>query len=485
MGQFRGFCLSVAIVGVVAVALSACSTEEPAATAVPQEPPTATVASIAPPPPPTPTHTPQPTATPLASPTPTSTLPPTYTPRPPSPTPTATLAPTYTPLPTYTPRPTHAPRPTWTPGPTATPSAKQMAQAAIAALPWVADSVDSSERSAHDALSRLAGRNPEETLLISNMPFLESIEPADATAVQSLYRLARWADDGDFERIMGHKNIADGIDDEEAKVVAVIYGVNRYRPDSVDFLLRGTGVYLEERTIELAHSGETQLTIIRIRNQTTSSMDLLEHSVRTIEEFMAAPLPTNYVALIYEDATRSGTGGGNNFGTHMTMALRYDVDGGGRNARYNSHTIPHEVAHYYWTGNVRWINEGVAEILGSISQSERIGAPIGITNRPCASARTIRELDALEAEPGSNASRCFYSLGEALLLDLYQQIGDDSFRQGLRNLYRQTLADDPADSCRGTKLGICHLEAAFKDGVSPEVAAKVDEIVGKWYYGNN
>ena len=484
MGQFRGFCLSVVIVSVMAVALSACSTEEPAATAVPQEPPTATVASIATAPPPTPTYTPEPTATPLASPPPTSTLPPTYTPRPPSPTPTAILAPTYTPLPTYTPRPTHPPRPTRTPGPTATPSAKQMAQAAIAALPWVADSVDSSERTAHDALSRLAGRNPEETLLISNMPFLESIEPADAAAVQSLYRLARWADDGDFERIMGHKNIADGIDDEEAKVVAVIYGVNRYRPDSVDFLLRGTGVYLEERTIELAHSGETQLTIIRIRNQTTSSMDLLEHSVRTIEEFMAAPLPTNYVALIYEDATRSGTGGGNNFGTHMTMALLYDVDSG-RYADSNAYIIGHEVAHYYWRSNENWLDEGLAVLFGYISDNVRTGSDEEVPYRPCVSAKTIQRLEELEAKQGSKAFRCNYALGAALMSDLYGGLGEEAFRQGLRNLYQKSLANDLADDCRGTKLGICHLQAAFKGGVSPNVAAKVDEIVGKWYCGNN
>ena len=88
---------------------------------------------------------------------------------------------------------------------------------------------------------------------------------------------------------MAHRKIADGIDDDEAKIFAVVYGTNKYRPESVDFLLRGAGVYLEERVIELPQSGEVLLAIIRIRDKTTPNMDYLEHSVRTIEAFMGNP----------------------------------------------------------------------------------------------------------------------------------------------------------------------------------------------------
>ena len=156
---------------------------------------------------------------------------------------------------------------------------------------------------------------------------------------------------------MSHPKLSDGITDEEAKIVALLYGTHKNRPESVDFLLRGTGVYLEERLINLPSSGEVLLTIIRIRDQITPSMDFLEHSVRTIDEFMGEPLPTNYIALLYDDAVLPGAGG-TNFGTHMTMSLLYDVENGAW-WDYTPHTVAHEVAHYYWGGsNQDWIDEG-------------------------------------------------------------------------------------------------------------------------------
>ena len=278
---------------------------------------------------------------------------------------------------------------------------------------------------------------------------------------------------------MSHPTISDGITDEEAKIVVLLGGTYTYSPESVDFLLRGTGVYLEERGIELPHSGETLLAIIRIRDQVTPSMDFLEHSVRTIEEFMGEPLPTNYIAWYFDDSI-SATAGGSNFGTHITSKLYYDVENGPRWYRAPFHNA-HEVAHYYWRGNQRWINEGAADLLGSISENARVETPTEPTRNPCASAKTISQLEGLDAERGSNAAKCYYSLGEALFLDLYHNLGEETFRQGFRNLYLKSLRDDDADDCEGTDLGICHLEAAFKAGVSDEVAAQVDEIVGRWY----
>ena len=143
--------------------------------------------------------------------------------------------------------------------------------------------------------------------------------------------------------------------------------------------------------------------------------------------------------------------------------------------------IAHEVAHYYWTGNQRWVNEGAADLLGSISENARVETPVGSTRNPCASAKTISQLEDLDAEKGSNAGKCYYSLGERFFLDLYDTLGEETFRQGFRNLYLKSLRDDATDDCEGTDLGICHLVAAFKADVSDEVATTVDEIVGRWY----
>ena len=530
----------------------------PAATASPTDTPTPPPTATAAPPAPTPTFTPAPTDTPLP---PTDTPAPTFTPRP-RPTVTPEPTPTATPRPTYTPRPTSTPKP---PSPIAglengawLERNRRARHNEISALPWIADGVDYSERTAAEMLIACARWYPttfnallhkswlkddvtdaetvaveslrwlsfygpelptailqkswaadgvsrdeaavikylywmvwtendaarskiiETAIEVLDMPFLESVELADAPAVRSLARLGR-AGESDFLSIMAHPTISDGITDEEAKIVALLGGTYSYRPESADVLLRGAGVYLEERVVGLPLSGEVLLAIIRIRDQITPSMDYLKHSVRTIEEFMGEPLPTNYIALFFDDAVFPGSGG-TNFSTHMAMQLLYDVEDGYW-WDYTPHTIAHEVAHYYWGGsNQDWVDEGAAELLGSISEYARIAAPVAATNNPCASVETIAELEALNPEDlGIKGFNCNYFLGEAIFLDLYHTLGEDAFRQGFRNLYLKSQVDDADDDCEGTDLGICHLVAAFKAVAIEGEAARVDEVVARWY----
>ena len=317
------------------------------------------------------------------------------------------------------------------------------------------------------------------SISILGMPFLESVDPPDAQAVRSLQRL-EYKGSARFLEIVSHPQIADGITDEDAKIVALLYGTSTYRPESVEVLLRGTGVFLEERVIDLPLSGEVLLTIIRIRDQVTPSMDFLDQSVRTIEEFMGVPLPIRYIAYYFDDAVRA-TAGGQNFGTHIASKLHYDVENGWSWHRTPFH-IAHEVSHYYWRGgSEKWLKEGAADFLGSVSENARVDKAIETTRNPCASADKILHLEGLDAEYGTNAGKCFYSLGEALYHDLYDALGHETFRQGFRTLYLKSLAEDYSDDCEGTDLGICHLVAAFKADVTEAQAAMVDEIVARWY----
>ena len=291
----------------------------------------------------------------------------------------------------------------------------------------------------------------ETALRILDMPFLDSVTSADALTVRSLERIG---DEGatEFLEVMSHPTISDGITDEEAKMVALLGGTYAYRPETGDALLRGTGVYWEERAVTLPISGEVSLAVVRIRDQSTASMDYLEHSVRTIEEFMGVSLPTDYIALLYDDAVFPGSGG-TNFGTHMAMQLLYDVE----NSvwwNYTPFVIGHEVAHYYWRGNRDWIDEGSAEILGSISEYARDETPIDVTNNPCASVKTIGELEAMDPDAlGTHGFNCNYSLGEQIFLDLYNSLGEETFRQGFRFLYLKSQEEDYSDDCEGTGSG--------------------------------
>ena len=358
---------------------------------------------------------------------------------------------------------------------------------AISRMPWFGDGITADEATVVQSLYWLIWADGDlireniidAAIRMLSMPFLETVTSTDALAVMSLQRLER-DDEQTFLDVLADPRLEGGITDEEAKMVALLGGTYSYRPESGDVLLRGAGVRVEERAIRLPLAGETLLAVVRIRDQSTASMDYLEHSVRTIEEFMGVPIPARYIALLYDDAVFPGSGG-TNFGTHMAMQLLFDVENGYW-WDYTPFVIAHEVAHYYWSGNQDWVDEGAAEILGSISEYARDEAPIGVTNNPCAAAKTIGELEAMDPDAlGTRGFNCNYALGEQIFLDLYNNLGEETFRQGFRSLYLKSQAEDYSDDCEGTDLGICHLVAAFKADASAAQAGKVDEIVARWY----
>ena len=147
---------------------------------------------------------------------------------------------------------------------------------------------------------------------ILGMPFLDTVESPDASTVRSLERFED-AGSAEFLELMMHPTISDGIDDEEAKILVVLGETKQYKPQSVPVLLDGTSVFKEERIINLPHSGEVLLAIIRFHDHINPNMDYLEHAVRHHEGFMGEPLPTNYVAWYFVDYTPSGW----NAGTHI------------------------------------------------------------------------------------------------------------------------------------------------------------------------
>ena len=354
--------------------------------------------------------------------------------------------------------------------------------------PWVQDDITADEAAVIRDLYLIARAQDEalepatnaKALQLVDMPFLESVELADAPAMESLRKL-EGNNTARFLEVMSHPVLSDGITDEEAKAVALLWGTNTYKPEYIDDLLTGTGIFVEEKTIQLPLSGEVLLAVFRHRDQVTPSIDYLEHSVTFMEEIMANPLPVNYVALFFTDAIPEDVGG-KFFGTHIGAQPDYDLVGATR-WKHTPFAIAHEVAHYYWRGNKwDWTDEGLAVFLATLSENRRTGFPVEARKRPCSSAATIGELEAMfSEETGTEGSSCNYPLGEAIFLDLYHSLGEDTFSQGLRRLYLKDLHDDPTDGCEGTQLRICHLISAFKTNVSEDVAAKVDEVVSRRY----
>ena len=239
----------------------------------------------------------------------------------------------------------------------------------------------------------------------------------------------------------------------------------------------GIKASLERRDITLPLAGDVALVIIRTKPGAPRSMDLLESSVRGVEEYMGLPLPTKFVGLLYGEAV-PGSAAGTNFGTHVAIRPKYDVDDGSHEAESAGNNIAHEVAHYYWSGNADWVDEGAADLMASVIENAHTGRPVEVTNNPCAHAANIAKLESLAASKGGVEFRCNYSLGERLFVDMLRTLGDERFRQGFRALYLASEIEDDSDDLRGTSVDIEHVREAFRTDDGAESA-----IIARWYDG--
>ena len=258
---------------------------------------------------------------------------------------------------------------------------------ALTAKPWSKDGLSHEEFMLVGDLGIIAYRSETDFLAIIGMPFLETLEPADALAVSSLSRLT-WCDDGKsrfsmecsdngtgyqrvskkFRQAMAYPTISDGISDEEATIVATLFSARLYNPDIFDPLLDPDTVTLEERTINLPHTGETQLTIIRIRPGVERTMDLLERAVRAVEGFMAVPLPVRHIIFLPENTV---AGGASNAWSNLTGIHEwFDTDEHPEVGPL--HVFAHETAHWYWSHswNWHWVAEGAATFFQSLVRTQ-------------------------------------------------------------------------------------------------------------------
>ena len=195
---------------------------------------------------------------------------------------------------------------------------------------------------------------------------------------------------------------------------------------------------------------------------------------------MGVPFRTNHLVWFFDDHRSSG----HHTGVHITSNPKRDDIGYGRGPRHAAH----ESGHYYWSSHEThwigndiqsWMAEGAADFLVIISENARVGRPMVANREPC----RLDNIRDLEEVAESYESGCEYSLGQRLFLDLYHSLGEQTFREGFRNLYLKRLRNAPDDGCDDNGLGICHLRHAFRSVVPPEAAETVDNVISRWYDG--
>ena len=344
---------------------------------------------------------------------------------------------------------------------------------------WLQDGPNSDEVSVVSWLVGMSSRNfahsSEATALqIVDMPFLNTISPADTAVMHSLSNLSFYTDEGHLQAVLSHPTLRGGITDEDAVVVAALRQVVGYRPELLEVLLDPEQTTVEKRVVELPYTGETIVSVIHVTPDATyATMDILEQSLRRQEGFMKIPFPKTYVGLLVADATPAAGGGG------PTGLLTVDPG-----LEENKHIIAHELAHTYWALPSVWITEGGAEFFSAIS------ADVVFSSNLCGIADNLSELDRIDWEraleglpPVARSSGCAYTLGRALFLDLHESLGESASSAGFSRLY-ETMRDQAYDEeCGGIEVGACYMMAAFVTDADAESAAIAEPIIRRHYYG--
>ena len=357
---------------------------------------------------------------------------------------------------------------------------------ALTTKPWFKDGISYEEFMLLGDLGNIAYRSETDALAIIGMPFLETSEPVDALALRALRRLACCGEgvSRKFRQAMDHPTISDGISDEEAKIVATLHDARFFNPDIFDQLLDPDTVTLEDRTINLPHTGETELTIVRIRPGAERTMNLLERAVRTVEGFVETPFPVRHVIYLAENTYHGASN------TWSNISGIHEMDTDEIPPVDTLHVMGHESAHWYWNidWSLHWVEDGLGAFFqsllkrqGNVAPSEPV-VPIWPPHHPpCPIPGYIAELERLQRDAGVKTD-CSDASGERFFQDLWRNLGDSVFRQGLAKLYLISRSGAVIAGCEDVRqVGMCEVEAAFKAAAPAEAEATVDRVIGRWY----
>ena len=404
-----------------------------------------------------PTSAPQPTATPR----PVVALPPTSAPRPTAtPRPAAALPPTSTPRPTATPRPAAGRKPTSLAAMHNTNNAQWVAQRhpglhrAMMQLPWVADGLDDGEKEAIDSILYAAVRDSSIAENLVQMPFLFSYEPADVHAIDGIREMMR---DGFSANLTSSRVFRNGITDEWAPVVAAAGTLGSGA--AISQYLNDAAITVDSR--EYTMSGQPlAITIVRPDNAAAQpgTMEMAYQSVIGVEAVMRLPLPVRHVIIAFDPRAVSADSIGTNHG--YAIGISEENPNGGQASLRN--TLFHEVAHYWWGGNVNWIDEGMAD---TIAATASLAAGDDWEARPnrrkeCA-ARNISVLG--HSRRGDGQFHCNYYLGEMLFRDLQAAMTPADFTAAIQALYFASRAKPAPQSADEYRADIAEVRQAFPE----------------------
>lgn len=348
---------------------------------------------------------------------------------------------------------------------------------------WVKDGLSYYEADVVTRLAQMATWEDTEEIVLQvlAMSFLQEVSSFDVGVVSYLPSFILR---GGYEQLISHPDIDGDITDANAAFIPLPGYVPWHEEELLNTLLDPQQTSLESKVISLPLAGEVRLSVMDAAASTettatqSTAMALLEHSVRTQEEFMGLPFQEQHVALLIPRKNITGSGGSYNGNGIMHSVVDH------------FRIIAHETGHTWrfapptrTRGPGLWIHEGVADFLEAISSQALTGVPLPTPSSSCGQAGSIEEHIKLY----QHEVYCSYRLGHGMYQELYDALGDKPFKQGLRNMFEGNFWNEEVavrqTECEYAVMSYCFFKTTFLSDLSTQHRAIAEEIITRRFYG--
>ena len=317
---------------------------------------------------------------------------------------------------------------------------------AVLGLPWLRNAITETEHEAIRWLQALGYRDAKVAALVITMPFLAFLESDDVLVIHAMHNLAY---NGLLPGLVAHPTYLDGITDDETTLIAAAGTLQD--PAEISLLLEPGYASIETVSRGTKLTPNLRISIVRTGTQSRpGTTDAVRDAVEFVERSMQLPLPVDHVLVVLNEKAVFGSFAGTNYGFAIGYLPKYEQRQGTFEWRSLQAGLVHEVAHYYWTGNEDWIDEGAADII-----EYQYGIESGLsrgqlkTRRKGCDAHDLEMLSEWDPSQSDAQFLCNYYLGQMLFQALLEGMGAEEFRTKLGELYRLSLAEQEADRTPG------------------------------------
>ncbi len=315
-------------------------------------------------------------------------------------------------------------------------------------LSWVQDEVSETEYDVIHWLRALDFDATDVVFQLLSMPFLLSPDTTDVLAIRGMKKLAY---EGRLAPLTDHAIFQDGVTDEETTLIAAVGTLSD--ADEIRGVLNPEGAAIETVSLGTELTPHLRISIVRTDSQSRpGTIEATRDLIQFVENTTGLPLPVDHVIIMLSENAVTDKYAGTNYGFAFSYLPKYEVTQSGTwEWRQSRLGFVHETAHYFWSGNENWIDEGLANLF-----EYRFGRQMGLSHGQLQTKRRGCEAHDLEMlsewDPDSSEwdrYQCAYYLGQLLFQNLFASMDAETFTASLQEYYRLSLDAQEADRIPG------------------------------------